>query len=160
MFEFETGIIIWTSISFAVLVFLMYRYALPPLITVLKEREQLIAGSLTDAETRQKESQAVLASARERLTETDRIAQKIITDAKRETEAIKKEARLNSEKEAATFLAAAKEELVQEQKQIVSQLKEQTADLVILAAQKILNQKIDQDANRRLIDEAIKECRN
>jgi len=160
MFEFETGIIIWTSISFAVLVFLMYRYALPPLITVLKEREQLIAGSLTDAETRQKESQAVLASARERLTETDRIAQKIITDAKRETEAIKKEARLNSEKEATTFLAAAKEELVQEQKQIVSQLKEQTADLVILAAQKILNQKIDQDANRRLIDEAIKECRN
>ena len=160
MFEFETGIIIWTSISFAVLVFLMYRYALPPLITVLKEREQLIAGSLTDAETRQKESQAVLASARERLTETDRIVQKIITDAKRETEAIKKEARLNSEKEATTFLAAAKEELVQEQKQIVSQLKEQTADLVILAAQKILNQKIDQDANRRLIDEAIKECRN
>lgn len=160
MFELETGIIIWTGISFALLVFLMYRFALPPLIAVLKEREQLIAGSLADAETRQKESQAILASAQEKLADTERIAQKIITDAKHETEATRKEARLNSEKEAATFLAAAKEELVREQKQIVAQLKEQTADLVILAAQKILNQKIDRDANRRLIDEAIKECRN
>lgn len=157
MFEFEPGLIIWTSVSFLLLVILMYRVALPPLLKVLKEREQAIAASLSAAAESQKRSEEIIASSTRKLAEAGAVAKKMLDEAKLEGEKIREDMMSSSEKRADLFLAKAKEDLKREKDDMILEIKGKTADLIISASSKVLGKKVDKGEDRRIIEESISE---
>ena len=48
--HFFTPLFFWTLVSFGIFFFLLYRYALPPLLQVMDEREKKIRDNIGDAE--------------------------------------------------------------------------------------------------------------
>lgn len=158
MFELETELIFWNTVSFAILVFIMYRWALPPLLKILRARQQTIADSLTAAaESQQRSAESVLA-VKQKIAEANQNAQKIIKQATIEGDQLKQEIINASRKEAELMMVGAKEDLQREKNEIQSAVRAQTADLVIAAASRILGKKIDRAENERLIAESIKAC--
>ena len=156
MFEFDTGIIFWNTVAFAILVFLMYKWALPPLLEILKEREKSISDSLAEAHTHRQQAEAVLSSAKQKINEANQAAQRIVDQAQSEGEKIKKELGETGKKEAEFFLARAKEDLNRQKNEIISEIKTQTAELVAEVAGKVLGKKMDKVEDARLIDESLK----
>src|SRR3977135_3670070 len=87
------GLIIWTLLAFIIVFFILKKYAWPPIVKGLREREESIANSLATAERvkaemaqLQSENEALLAKAREErgqmLKEARETKEKIINEAK------------------------------------------------------------------------------
>jgi len=158
MFEIESGIIFWDTVAFAIVVWVMYRWALPPLLKVLREREKTISDSLAAAAENQKKSEELLSSSKQKIAEASQSAQKIVNQAMLEGEQLKEEIVRTSKKEAEFLMVKAKEDLQREKNEILSDIRMQTANLVTAAASRVLRKKIDKAENERLVEESIKAC--
>ena len=156
MFEIETGLIIWTSVSFAILVILMYKLALPPILAMLREREKTISKALSQAEERRRRSEELLAGYRQKLAEAAQMGGKMLEEAKREGEKLKLEMIDSGRKNADLLLARAQEDLKKEKNKLVAEIKSETADLVTLAASKVIRKNLDKGQNIKIIRESLK----
>jgi F-type H+-transporting ATPase subunit b len=63
------GTVVWASLAFLVVLFVLRRFAWGPILTALNDREQSIAGALNEAEKVRKEMEALAASNENQLKE-------------------------------------------------------------------------------------------
>lgn len=158
MFELDTGLIFWNSVSFAILVLLMYRWVLPPLLALIREREKVIADSVTAARAAREQAAAQVAAAKQKVTAADETAKKIVDRAVQEGEVVKAQMYGAAKKEADLLLVKAREDFQREKNEVLTGIREQTADLVVAAASRVLKKKVDRAENEALIEECIREC--
>ncbi len=158
MFEIETGLIIWTTIAFALLVILMYKVALPPLLAMLKEREKMIAGLINSAEENRKKSDTMLAEYKAKISAASQDALKLIEQAKVDGNKLKEEIVTAAKREAQFVVEKAQGDMAIEKNKIIGEVKEYAAALVVAAVGKIIPQKIDPVTDRQLAEEALRQC--
>jgi F-type H+-transporting ATPase subunit b len=155
MFEFEPGLVIWTSVSFGILLLLMYKLVLPPLISMLKERERTIAYSISSAEHERKAAEDLLMESNKKLAEAEDVARKMILEARAQGEQIKQEMLKASRKQAELTLVRAREDLYREKEGIILSVKGRMADLILRASSKVLSKKVDKAGNKKIVEESI-----
>lgn len=152
------GLVFWVLVIFAILLFLLAKFAWKPILSAVKEREDSINEALDAAKEAKKEvanlkadNEKLLAQARQErdaiLKEARRIKDQIITQAKDEAQA-----------EGAKIIAAAKQAIDAERKQAVIDLRSQVAELSAGIAQKVVSQELS-SANKQeeLIAQLLKE---
>jgi F-type H+-transporting ATPase subunit b len=144
-------------VVFLVLLYLLSRYVFPPIDKALRARQQLIARSLSEAEEARREVEEAKRKERADLAEARHQAQEILDRAQKLGEELREELRQKGREEQEAMLARARAELAQEREKAVSQLRNQVADLVLLATTKVLQEELDPKRQRRLIDEALGE---
>ncbi len=138
------GTLIWTSIVFLLLVFLLTKFAWKPILSAINARETEITDTLNQAKL-----------ARTEIAELKADNEKIIREAKLERDAILKEAREIKEriiaeaKDAATLqgdqmIAQAKQAIDAEKIAAMADVKKQIGLLSVDIAEHILKQKLDQ----------------
>ena len=158
MFEFESGLILWTCLSFGVLVILLYRFALPSIIKLLAEREKMISGSLAAASEAQKKAEEALAENKRQLMAMRQQADKMMEAARNEGDKMKVEIVDKAQKKAEFIIEQAKGELLHEKEKIVSQVRQEAAGLIAAASEKFLRRTLTPEDNRRIIDESLKDA--
>ncbi|MDN5292875.1 MAG: F-type H+-transporting ATPase subunit b [Eubacteriales bacterium] len=154
---FDVNKFIWALINFLILVFLLKKFAYKPVLNMLDERKRSIEESLTraekardEAERMQKEYEAQLAQAREE-------AQRIIEQATKLGEQMKEEILANAQAEASKAIQRAQEEIAREREKAVVALREEVANLAVLAAGKVLGRAISVEDHEKMIKEFIAE---
>ncbi len=152
----EIGLVVWTTISFLILLFILGKYAWKPIINALNQREEGIKKALESADEARKEMQnlhadneKLLAQARvERdamLKEAREIKDKIVADAKNE-----------AQEQGAKMIAQAKATIESEKKAAVAELKEQVAHLSLEIAEKVVrNELADKDKQLKLVENML-----
>jgi F-type H+-transporting ATPase subunit b len=160
MFEIESGLIFWTAVSFGLLVLLLYRWALPPLTTFLKQREELIAGQLQAAAESKQQAAALVEEQKKHLSEMRVQAEQIIARAKQEGEKLQLASQAQADKRAELILERAKQEIEQEKQKLITAVRQETAALVTLAAGKLLRRVITPAQHHQIIEETIAEANN
>jgi len=152
----EIGLVVWTTISFLILLFILGKYAWKPIINALNQREEGIKKALESADEARKEMQnlhadneKLLAQARvERdamLKEAREIKDKIIADSKNE-----------AQEQGAKMIAQAKATIESEKKAAVAELKEQVAHLSLEIAEKVVrNELADKDKQLKLVENML-----
>lgn len=146
-------------LNFGLLVFILWRLLYKPLINFMEERSKKIAAGLKDAALYQ-EKLALLETERQNvLTKADVRAGEVLMQASAEGEEIKRQAKAEAEKTAALVVEKAKEEAKREKDAVMVEVEAAASDLVVLAAEKVLRHKLDATADKRLIDEALKELK-
>ena len=144
-------------VVFLLLLYLLSRYVFPPINKALRDRQQLIARSLSEAEEARREVEEAKKKERADLAEARHQAQEILDRAQKLGEELREELRQKGREEQEAMLARARAELAQEREKAVSQLRNQVADLVLMATTKVLQEELDPKRQRRLIDEALGE---
>lgn len=144
-------------VVFLVLLYLLSRYVFPPINKALRARQQLIARSLSEAEEARREVEEAKKKERADLAEARHQAQEILDRAQKLGEELREELRQKGREEQDAMLTRARAELAQEREKAVSQLRNQVADLVLMATTKVLLEELDPTRQRRLIDEALGE---
>ena len=144
-------------IAFLIFVFLLWRFALGPIVRVLDQRQDRISESLEAAERMQVELKATQAKNEEAMAQARREAQEVLVTARQNADQIETRAREKAEASADEFLTRAQETLRQETAQARQSLRQEVADLAVMAAGKIIRKEINPNDQRELIASALAE---
>ena len=155
MFKAEPGLIIWTIISFILLVLLLWKVAYPQILKGMKNREETIKQQLEEAQKTKKEAENLLGDYKRQLAEARSEAQKIINEGKSLGENIRKEVVQKAQEESNQIVKRAQEEIELQKQKAILELQEKIADLSIMAATKIINKSLNTEDNRRLVEEYV-----
>lgn len=156
VFHIDVKLLIAQAINFAIVFFVLYRFALKPLTEVMKERTSKIEKGLEDA----KSAAASLSRAKSEY-------EKMLADAKKEASAIIEAAKEESEKrrqaevaktkdEIGAIVAQGKAKLTADKSEMLLEIKKEVSELVISATEKVLAQVIDPSKDKELIRQAAK----
>lgn len=144
-------------VAFIVFVFLLWRFALGPIVSVLDKRQARISESLEAAERMQAELKETQAKNEEVMAQARREAQDVLATARQNADQIESRAREKAEASADEFLNRAQETLRQETAQARQSLRQEVADLAVTAAGKIIRKEIDPADQRELIESTLAE---
>jgi F-type H+-transporting ATPase subunit b len=145
-------------IAFIIFLWLLWRFALGPIVGVLDQRQERIRESMEAAQRMQAELQATAARNEQVLAEARRDAQQIVANAREAGDAAIARAREAADAQAAEYLTRAEATLRQETEQARQQLRQEVADLAVTAAGRIVRKELDPAAQTRLIEETLAEA--
>ncbi len=144
----DLGLIVWTTVVFCILLFLLAKFAWRPILNAVKQREQSIEEALNKAEEAKKEM-AQLQSANEDLLKEARAERdEMLKEARTLKDKIIAEAKAKAGEDADRIIASARESIQHEKMAAVTELKNQVAVLSIEIAEKILKQELSSEAKQ------------
>ena len=157
MFDINPGLILWTILTFlAVLVILRFT-AWKTLLASLTAREDSIRASLEQAESARQESLRLLEEHRRQRAEAAEQSRHIVTEGRELADHLKAEILEKAQGSARHIIEQAKEEIGREKEKALVQLRDEVAELAVLAAGKILDANLDAAKHRKLVDSAIRD---
>jgi F-type H+-transporting ATPase subunit b len=155
MFQAEPGLMIWTVISFVILLVLLWKVAYKPITKALKKREDTIRDSLEEANKTRESAEALLNDYKNQLAQAREEAHKILSEGKTLGENIKKEIIQKAHEESNQIVKRAQEEIEFQKEKALMELKERIADLTITAASKVIEKSLDKKDHEQLLEEYI-----
>ena len=143
--------------GFLLLVWALRQWAWSPLLAMLEARRERIAGEFQEADRLKAEAQEMKGRYEQELRGIDAEKRQRIQEGVAEGQKLAGEIRAQAQAEAAHRLERAQEEIEREREKAKELLKQQMVALSMRAAEKILRQKLDDPAQRRLAGEFIDE---
>lgn len=152
----EINLIILTWVTFIVLLFILKKYAWLPILQKLQQREITIQRSLEEADR-----------IKEEYTKINQKYQEVINRARKEAESILQQSRQaaleiahasehKSREEAQIIIQSALREIKEETQKAQAILRKESAQIAIELAGKLLEENLDDEKNRKLVNELIK----
>jgi F-type H+-transporting ATPase subunit b len=157
MLEINSGLILWTILTFIIVLIILRKAAWKPLLGALSAREESIRASLRDAENARGEAARLLEENRRQLAQAEEQSRRIIREGRDLGERLKAELLEKANATTRGMIEQAKEEIHREKDAALIQLRSEATDLVIAAAGKILDANLDTPKQRQLADAAIRE---
>ncbi|CAN5824221.1 F0F1 ATP synthase subunit B [soil metagenome] len=151
----ETAELIWGVVAFALLLGVLWRFALPSLNTMLEERQKAIQGKLTEAEEIRTEAEELRRKYQEQLKDARSKANEIVEEAKSDAERVREQKVSEAESEAQSIRDRAREDAEAERGRLVQQLRGQVAALSVDLAGKIVHRELDEEQHSSLVDDYI-----
>lgn len=142
-------------LNFLILVVVLRLVAYKPIVKMLKEREERIAGSIEKADADMAEAEAVLKDYKAQLATARVKAQDIMDKAEKRAQDEHSAKIQETHSEIKQMKEAAQQQIQRERSQAVEQLKSQMVVLSMAAAQKIVSKNMDAAENEALIGEFI-----
>jgi F-type H+-transporting ATPase subunit b len=148
MLEINPGLIIWTTVTFFLLLFVLKKIAWKHIVGALEQREEHIRLSLERAEEAKQEAERLLEENRKERAQSEERAQKILNEGRTLGENLKNEIVEKANQQA-------KQEIERDKEAALSQLREEVASLAIMAAEKILGESLDANKHKKLVDDVL-----
>jgi F-type H+-transporting ATPase subunit b len=136
------GLILWMTVSFAALVFILKRYAWKPILKSLHDREETIDEALNQANMAREEMKNLKSDNETLLKEAQEERAVMLRDARKVKESIIEEAKTKANEEANNIVESAKERIENEKMAAMTDLKNQIASISIEVAEKILEREL------------------
>ncbi len=155
MFKAEPGLIIWTLVSFFLLLILLAKLAYPHILKGLKKREETIQQQLEEARKTKEMAEKLLEDYKRQVSEARTEAQKVINEGKELGENMRKEIVQKAQQESNEIVKRAQEEIELQKQKAILELQEKIADLSIMAASKIISKSLDTEDHRRLVEDYV-----
>lgn len=151
----DLKIFIAQLINFAVVLFVLWKWAYTPILKILKERSVTIENSLKNAEAIESrlsdlagERETVLNEARQ---EADKILAKTKIDAEKRGEEMMNKVKIEVE----NIVASGKNQLQQEKEMMLRDARKDMIEITLVASQKILRDSIDENKAKIMAAEVV-----
>ncbi len=152
----DLKILLAQFVNFSILIFVLWRFAYKPILKLLEDRRLKIAQGIKDSE-----------ESANKLQEAEEQKKIIMAEAHKEANLIIEESRIRAEKryqeiigktkeDLRVVMAEEKEKIIFEKKAAIVEIKKQTAELIVLALEKILSEKVDNKKDAEIIARVVK----
>ena len=155
LLNIEPGLIIWTVITFIVLLIVLRKVAWGPILTALEQREHTIRNSLAEAQQARQEAAQLLTQHQQMLSDASREVGRILEQGREEAERLRISLTEQARAEAQRLTEVAQREIVREKQLAMQELKNTAADLALAAAGHLLNTAMTSEDQRRLVTEFL-----
>jgi F-type H+-transporting ATPase subunit b len=153
----DVGLMIWTLIAFLAALFILRKWAWPAITDALDKRQHMIEESITTAERARAEAAELLEEYRARLREARAQSEEIVARARKAAEAHEREALEEARHKREELLEQTRRDIEAETRRAIQEIRAEVADLTILATEKVTRKTLDEDDQKRLVEEALKE---
>lgn len=155
VFAGDIGNAIWTLVVFVLVIVVLGKFAWGPLLKSLQDRETFIRESLEAAKRDREAAEARLAEYEEKLNAARAEATDIVTEGRRDAEAVKQRIDEETRAEAKAMLDRAKREIDLAKQSAMSELYTAGATMATDMASRIIRKELSAADRERLIAESI-----
>lgn len=160
MLEVSWGTVLWTTIAFLIVAFILAKMAWKPILASIREREDSIDDALKSAEQAREELANLKSSNEELIKEARAERDGLLKEARATRDKIIGEAKDKAQEEYNKIVGAAKEDIRNEKMAAITDLKKQVADLSIQIAEKVIREELSEDEKqKKLIDKYLEEAK-
>lgn len=149
------GTVFWATVAFLVVAFLLKKMAWGPILKSLEERSQGIENALNEAERARQEMSKLQAGNEQLLREARDERDRILVEAKALKDSIVSEARNKATEESTRIIAAARQEIDNQKKAAITELKNQVATLSVDIAEKLTREKLSDSEKQKALNESL-----
>lgn len=154
------GLIFWMTLSFAIVLFILAKYAWKPIMSMLHEREKFIEDALSSADRAKQEMANLQSSNEQLLKEAKEERDALLRDARKVRENLIEEAKGKAQLEANKIVEQAKENIQFEKMNAITDLKNQLASLSVDIAERILKDELSNaDKQKEVINNLLKDIK-
>jgi F-type H+-transporting ATPase subunit b len=153
--HFFSSLIFWEIISFAILLFILAKYAFPPILHTLDERERKIRESIESAERRSAEAERRMAEYEAKMKASQKEAEEMIAQAKARAQQMKEDNERQLSADAERIKATAAREIEQERRKALDDVRRYVGELALQVAGKVLERSLTDADHKRLADESL-----
>jgi F-type H+-transporting ATPase subunit b len=154
------GNAIITLIIFVGVVLILGKYAWPPLMRVLSEREEAIRKSLEDAKREREDAETLLAEYKAQMDKAHDEAAALIADGRRAAEEVRRGIHEEARGEAERMIQRATREIQLATDAAIKELYDQTAELAVKVAAGVVQKELSADDHRRLVAESLEQMKS
>ncbi|MCR4717810.1 MAG: F0F1 ATP synthase subunit B [Lachnospiraceae bacterium] len=143
-----------------VLVFfaLMKHFLFKPVNEIMEKRQALIQGDLDDAANQKEEATKLKTEYEASIQDAKQEAADIIDKAKKTSAREHDEAIAKTQEETAKMIADAKESIEADKEKAMLGLRQEIASIAMAAATQVINKNIDEEANKKYLDDFLGEA--
>lgn len=153
----EIGLVVFQTIAFLTLLFLLTKFAWKPVLKAIKEREQSIDDALNKAELAKQEMARLTSQNEVLMQEARNERDQILKEAKALKDNIVKEAKDQAQAEGAKLIEKAKAEIENQKKMALAELKGQVSALSLDIAEQVLGKQLaDKSKQEELVSDLLK----
>ena len=156
-FTVNLGTTVWTASVFFALLGIRWKFAWGPILGAVEARESGIQSKLDEAASRNEEAAKLLAEHKEQLADARRQANELIAEGKAAGDHLRKEIEEKARAEAQGIVDRARTEIVRERDQAIEALRKESVDLALAAASRLMQENLDQDKDRQLVERYLSE---
>jgi F-type H+-transporting ATPase subunit b len=155
------GINVWflatQIVNFLILLLILYFFAYKPVMKMLDERSRKIRESMDEVQKVKEQAAQTEEEFKKKIDAASKEGQEVIARAMRTGEEARQRAQLEAKQEAQGLVEKARVEIQRERDETISELRQEFADLTVVAAEKVIGQSLDKNAHRQIIDQVLDE---
>jgi F-type H+-transporting ATPase subunit b len=151
VFNLSTNVSFWTLVIFVLLLFLLAKFAFPPILGYAAAREARIQDALDSARRDREEAQRLIDAQKQELMRAREESQQLIGEAQKAAERVRRDLLDKAKAEQEDILQRAKTEIEAERARAVDSLRREAVDLAIAGAGRLIEKKLDAQEDRRIV---------
>jgi F-type H+-transporting ATPase subunit b len=148
----DIGLLLWTIISFLILVVLLKLFAWGPLLGAVEEREKRLKAERDAAEAARLSAEKLKAELDQQLAQIQAKTQEALNQAMQAGAKAREEIIHAAQTEAKAALEKNRRQLQDEKEKLVKELRSEVADLSVQAAEKMIKKSVDDKVQKDVLD--------
>jgi|CXWL01.1.fsa_nt_gi F-type H+-transporting ATPase subunit b len=153
--QFFTSLIFWEVISFGILLWVLYKFAFPPILETLETRERKIRESLEQADRHRAEAERKMREYEVKISAASKEAEAVLIQAKEKAQQLLDENEQRLTADAERIKAEAMREIELERRKAIQDIRTHTTELALQIAEKVVSRSLREEDHRRLVEEAL-----
>jgi F-type H+-transporting ATPase subunit b len=155
LLNINPGLAIWTLVNFLLFLFIFVKFAGKGIIKGLNSREDHINSQIRSAEKANEEARSLLEDSNKKLDEAQQQVSEIVAKGRLQADAHIKKAAEEAESVKRDKVIEAQKEIERSKEAALKELRNEVADLVVLATEKIIEEKLDKNKDLKLVESYI-----
>lgn len=156
-FHIDWRLIIAQMVNFAVVIIVLYKFAIKPLGKLMDERSSKIQGGILDAKKHKELLSQTEEEYKKIVAEARKESQDIIGIAKKDAEKVREDLILKAGEDAKKLVESGRAELEAEKAKMLGDAKKELAGLIVSSTEKVLEGVMDEKLKSKISEGAVKE---
>ena len=155
IFSLNLGLVIWTWVLFLLTLGILAWKVFPLIAGGLEERQRKIQEAIDTAREDREEARRLVEEQTRELARARQEAQHLLDETREAAGRLRQELVADAEAEKAEILERTRREMERERERVLEQLREETVEISLAAAERLIKARLDSEDNRRLVREYI-----
>jgi F-type H+-transporting ATPase subunit b len=153
--HFFSSLIFWEIISFAILFFLLSKFAFPRILSTLDERERKIRETIEAADRQRAEAERRMAEYEIKMKAAEKAAEALVEQAKLRAQHLLEENERRLTQEAERIRTSTAREIDQERRRALEDVRAYATELALRVAEKLVERSLTDADHKRLAEETL-----
>jgi F-type H+-transporting ATPase subunit b len=152
LMSIQLNLMFWTLVIFGILFWILWKFAFPVILGAVEAREKSLSDAIEAAKRDREDAARLLDEHRKQIEAARGEAQKIIADARQVAEKSRADLLEKTRLDQQDALERARRDIAAERDKAIAALRREAVDLAIAGASKVVEQNLDNDKNRKLVE--------
>lgn len=145
------GLLIWTVVTFAIVLTVLWLFAWKPIISALDARNEKVEGDLQKSKELREEAESLLHQYEQKLNDSKAQAQQLLEEGRKDGEVLREKIVKEARAEAELILQRSRQEIEQAKVAALKEIETSMVDTTISVLSRVLANEVDANAHKDII---------